>query len=117
MLKIFFILRGRLYLGYKSNHIREFQKIAQKIDSLVDVIAETEDKGIRETLKEKLGEATSRKGVLDTEVKFLRQELKPEKEGVIDADSAFALLRAFRKGFRKESASTQASILKDVGKD
>ena len=48
------------------------------------------------------------------EFKLSTQVEKETQKQILNMDSVFALLRAFRKGFREESPSVQALILKDI---
>ena len=92
----------------------ELQKLSQKVENLIDLIAEVSDASVRESLKSKLGETITAKEAMALEFKLSTQVEKETQKQILNMDSVFALLRAFRKGFREESPSVQALILKDI---
>ena len=94
--------------------IKELQKLSQKVENLIDLIAETSDAPVRESLKTKLGETIRAKEATALEFKLSSQLERETQKQILNMDSVFALLRAFRKGFREESPSVQALILKDI---
>ena len=94
--------------------ISELQKLSQKVENLIDLISEVSDASVRESLKTKLAETITAKEAMALEFKLGSQLESETQKQILNMDSVFSLLRAFRKGFREESPSVQALILKDI---
>lgn len=91
----------------------EVRKLRQKVDNLMEAIAEESDKTVRAGLTGKLRELQAQFERSEAVVIELRGR-SSEGGNVADVSSVFALLKAFKTGFELVDVSLQAEVLRDV---
>jgi hypothetical protein len=100
----------KAFLGVQE---AEVKKLRQKVDNLMEAIAEESDRAIRSGLTGKLREMQKQLEVSEAAILELREH-SATGGSVADVSSVFALLNSFKNGFDKADVSLQAEVLRDV---
>ena len=91
----------------------EAKKLRQKVDNVIETIAEESDRSVRSGLTGKLRELQTQLEVTEAAVLELREN-SAVGGSVADVSSVFTLLKSFKNGFDKVDVSLQAEVLRDV---
>ena len=98
----------------KENERRE---VANKLDNLIDAVASIKDAVAKDAIQAKLGKMARRSNELEIEIEKLRFELKKCRGKLLDASTAFKVLKAFNNSLEGKPAAVQAQILEDIVKE
>lgn len=89
------------------------KRLQQKVNNLLESIAETDDKIIRNGLTSKLRELQDQLEKIELTIGDLGVDIE-DSGSVVDVGSVFLLLKIFRSEFEKTDISVQTEILRDI---
>lgn len=92
----------------------ERRKVSNQLDNLIETISECDDKTTRQILQKKVAEFEEKRIGVEGEILLLKEDLKNLSDKLVDAKSAFEILRVFREGFEKQSLSVQSDTLSNI---
>ena len=92
----------------------ERRKVSNQLDNLIETISECDDKVTRQILQKKVGEFEEKRLGVEGEILLVKEDLKNLSDRLVDAKSAFELLRMFRQGFERQPLSVQADTLSGI---